>query len=77
MGLNRGRLASRASFILQYSRGLGNTPTGEIFRDSPKEFDFCPPGEVFQSKYAKFIANKNIKLGSAKQLADLRKSLAT
>ncbi len=45
----------------------------EFFRDSPKEFDFRPPGKVFQSEYAKFIANKNVKLGSANQPADLRK----
>jgi hypothetical protein len=32
--------------------------------------------QVFQSEYAKFIANKNVKQGSANQLADLRKSLA-
>ena len=48
----------------------------EFFRDNPKEFDFRPPGKVFQSEYAAFIANKNVKLGSANQLADLRKSLA-
>jgi fructose-bisphosphate aldolase class II len=47
----------------------------EFFRDQPKEFDFRPPGKVFMDEYAKFIAHKNQMLGSAGQLADLRKSL--
>ncbi len=47
----------------------------EFFRDNPKEFDFRPPGKVFMDEYAKFIAHKNGKLGSAGQLDDLRKSL--
>ena len=48
----------------------------QFSRDSPKEFDFRPPGKVFQSEYGVFIANKNVKLGSANQVANLRKSLA-
>lgn len=47
----------------------------EFFRDNPKEFDFRPPGKVFIEEYAKFIASRNVLLGSAGQLADLRKSL--
>ncbi|HZZ56209.1 MAG TPA: ketose-bisphosphate aldolase [Opitutaceae bacterium] len=47
----------------------------EFFRDKPSEFDFRPPGKIFMDEYAKFIAHKNGKLGSAGQLADLRKSL--
>jgi fructose-bisphosphate aldolase class II len=47
----------------------------EFFRDHPKEFDFRPPGKVFIEEYAKFIASRNQLLGSAGQLADLRKSL--
>jgi len=47
----------------------------EFFRDKPEEFDFRPPGKVFMEEYAKFIAHKNGKLGSAGQLEDLRKSL--
>jgi fructose-bisphosphate aldolase class II len=47
----------------------------EFFRDNPKEFDFRPPGKVFMDEYAKFIAHKNQKLGSAGQLEDLRASL--
>jgi fructose-bisphosphate aldolase class II len=47
----------------------------EFFRDKPGEFDFRPPGKVFMDEYAKFIAHKNSKLGSAGQLDGLRASL--
>jgi fructose-bisphosphate aldolase class II len=47
----------------------------EFFRDKPSEFDFRPPGKIFMDEYAKFIAHKNEKLGSAGQLASLRASL--
>ena len=47
----------------------------EYFRDNPKEFDFRPPGKIFIEEYAKFIASRNVLLGSAGQLDDLRKSL--
>ena len=47
----------------------------EFFRDNPKEFDFRPPGKIFIEEYAKFIASRNVLLGSAGQLDDLRKSL--
>jgi fructose-bisphosphate aldolase class II len=47
----------------------------EFFRDKPAEFDFRPPGKIFMDEYAKFIAHKNGKLGSAGQLAGLRQSL--
>ena len=47
----------------------------EFFRDKPGEFDFRPPGKIFIEEYAKFIAGRNQLLGSAGQLADLRKSL--
>jgi fructose-bisphosphate aldolase class II len=47
----------------------------EFFRDHPGEFDFRPPGKIFIDEYAKFIASRNEKLGSAGQLVDLRKSL--
>src|SRR5271168_3551042 len=47
----------------------------EFFRDKPGEFDFRPPGKVFMDEYAKFIAHKNEKLGSAGQLEGLRASL--
>ena len=48
----------------------------EFFRDKPSEFDFRPVGKTFMDEYAKFIVSRNQLLGSAGQLADLRKSLA-
>jgi len=48
----------------------------EFFRDKPNEFDFRPPGKIFMDEYAKFIAAKNVKLGSAGQLDDIRAALA-
>jgi fructose-bisphosphate aldolase class II len=47
----------------------------EFFRDHPADFDFRPPGKIFIEEYAKFIASRNEKLGSAGRLADLRTSL--
>ncbi len=47
----------------------------EYFRDHPGEFDFRPPGKIFIEEYAKFIASRNVLLGSAGQLSDLRASL--
>ena len=47
----------------------------EYFRDKPNEFDFRPVGKIFMDEYAKFIAAKNVKLGSAGTLAEVRASL--
>ena len=47
----------------------------EFFRDKPGDFDFRPPGLIFQDEYAKFIASRNEKLGSAGQLDAVRASL--
>jgi fructose-bisphosphate aldolase class II len=47
----------------------------EFFRDKPGEFDFRPPGKIFMDEYAKFIASRNVFLGSAGKLPDLRTSL--
>ena len=47
----------------------------EYFRDKPGDFDFRPPGKIFMDEYAKFIAHKNGKLGSAGTLAEIRKVL--
>src|SRR5213080_4079199 len=47
----------------------------EYFRDHPAEFDFRPPGKIFVEEYAKFIAHKNGKLGSADQLDAVRASV--
>lgn len=48
----------------------------EYFRDHPAEFDLRKPGKVFMDEYAKFIAHKNEKLGSAGQLDEVRKLFA-
>ena len=48
----------------------------EFFRDNPEQFDFRPPGKTFVAEYAKFIARKSEKLGSAGQLLAVRKALA-
>ena len=45
----------------------------EFFLEKPENFDLRPPGKVFMAEYAKFIASKNVKLGSAGQLETLRK----
>ena len=47
----------------------------EYFRDKPNEFDFRPPGKIFIEEYAKFIAHKNGKLGSAGTLELVRDSV--
>ena len=47
----------------------------EFFRDHPEQFDFRPPGKTFVAEYAKFIAHKNDKLGSAGRLPDVRQAL--
>lgn len=47
----------------------------EHFRDNPENFDMRPPGKVFMAEYAKFIAGKNEKLGSAGQLDAVQKML--
>jgi fructose-bisphosphate aldolase class II len=44
----------------------------EYFIEHPENFDLRPPGKVFIAEYAKFIAGKNEKLGSARQLTALR-----
>ncbi len=48
----------------------------EYFRDHPENFDLRPPGKVFMEEYARFIAHKNEKLGSAGHLEEIRKLLA-
>lgn len=45
----------------------------EYFLEHPEVFDFRPIGKVFMAEYAKFIAEKNIYLGSAGQLEAVRK----
>jgi len=48
----------------------------EFFRDTPDQFDFRKPGTVFIEEYAKFIAHKNGKLGSAGQLEAVRAAVS-
>jgi fructose-bisphosphate aldolase class II len=45
----------------------------EFFRDFPEKFDLRDPGKIFMAEYAKFIAHKNEKLGSAGHLEEIRK----
>ncbi|MBN2008965.1 ketose-bisphosphate aldolase [candidate division KSB1 bacterium] len=45
----------------------------EFFLEKPENFDLRPPGKVFMAEYAKFIADKNEKLGSAGTLDEVRK----
>lgn len=47
----------------------------EYFMEHPENFDLRPPGKVFMAEYAKFIADKNEKLGSAGRLEEVRKIL--
>ncbi len=47
----------------------------EFFRDFPEKFDLRDPGKIFMAEYAKFIADKNVKLGSAGQIAAIRAAL--
>lgn len=48
----------------------------EFFLQKPEEFDLRPAGKIFMAEYAKFIAHKNEKLGSAGTLPDIRKALS-
>jgi fructose-bisphosphate aldolase class II len=44
----------------------------EYFLEHPDHFDLRPVGKIFMTEYARFIARKNEKLGSAGQLDALR-----
>ena len=44
----------------------------EYFLEHPENFDLRPVGKVFMGEYAKFIAHKNEKLGSAGHLDEVR-----
>jgi fructose-bisphosphate aldolase class II len=48
----------------------------EYFLEHPENFDLRPVGKVFMAEYAKFIAKKNEKLGSAGQLEAVRRMLS-
>jgi len=47
----------------------------EHFLNKPEDFDLRAPGKTFMAEYAKFIAHKNEKLGSAGQLNAVREAL--
>ena len=47
----------------------------EYFRDEPDNIDFRGPGKIYMAEYGKFIAHKNVKLGSAGQLPEVRAAL--
>ena len=47
----------------------------EYFRDKPGDFDFRPPGKIFQDEYCKFIAGRNKLLGSAGTIPEIKKAL--
>ena len=47
----------------------------EFFRDQPEKFDLRDAGKVFIPEYARFIAAKNVLLGSAGQLDAVRAAL--
>jgi fructose-bisphosphate aldolase class II len=47
----------------------------EYFLNFPEKFDLRDPGKVFMAEYAKFIASKNQKLGSAGNIPEIRKML--
>ncbi|RYX80854.1 ketose-bisphosphate aldolase [bacterium] len=47
----------------------------EFFLDKPEDFDLRPAGKIFMAEYAKFIAHKNVKLGNAGTLPEIRKAL--
>jgi len=44
----------------------------EHFIKNPENIDFRKPGKIFMNEYAKFIAHKNEKLGSAGWLVKVR-----
>jgi len=47
----------------------------EYFLEHPENIDLRPVGKVFMTEYAKFIAHKNVMLGSAGQLEMARQAL--
>jgi len=49
----------------------------EYFLDQPDQFDFRGPGKIYMAEYARFIAHKNEKLGSAGHLEEVRAALAS
>ncbi len=48
----------------------------EYFAEKPSDFDLRGPGKLFMAEYAKFIASRNVLLGSAGNLDAVRASVA-
>jgi fructose-bisphosphate aldolase class II len=48
----------------------------EFFQEHPEKFDFREPGRIYMDEYARFIAHKNKKLGSAGHLEEVRTALS-
>jgi fructose-bisphosphate aldolase class II len=48
----------------------------EFFQEHPEKFDFREPGRIYMDEYARFIAHKNKKLGSAGHLEEVRAALS-
>lgn len=48
----------------------------EHFRDYPENFDLRPVGKIFMNEYARFIASKNEKLGSAGRIPEVKQIVA-
>ena len=47
----------------------------EFFQNKPEDFDLRSAGKIFMPEYAKFIASRNVYLGSAGQLDAVRQSV--
>jgi fructose-bisphosphate aldolase class II len=48
----------------------------ETFRDKPEDFDLRTAGKPFMTEYARYIAHKNQRLGSAGKLEAVRETVA-
>ena len=48
----------------------------EFFAEHPEKFDLRDPGKIYMSEYAKFIASKNVKMGSAGQIPTVSAAIA-
>jgi fructose/tagatose bisphosphate aldolase len=79
LGLFKGCTDSKAPFIIQLSKGArryADKRMLEAMIRTAEQFDFRPPGKIFVDEYAKFIAHKNEKLGSAGKLPSVREALS-
>ena len=74
----QGRAAGRDQGQHRHRRppGVDPRPPRVLPRSSRKSSTFATPGKIFVAEYAKFIAHKNEKLGSAGQLEKVRAALS-